>query len=111
MTFPPSPFALSLSKGVGPKRQAWGKRCFDKLSTNGLIGLGLALALSACTVGPNYVKPAPPPVATGSFAETARTAAIAPTPLPDHWWQLYNRSEEHTSELQSHSDLVCPVLI
>ena len=55
-----------------------------------LVGLGLTLALSACTVGPNYVKPTPPPIATGSFAETAKTTAVAPAPLPDHWWQLYN---------------------
>src|SRR5476649_3057930 len=28
------------------------------------------------------------------------------------WWQLaYRRSEEHTSELQSHSDLVCRLLL
>jgi NodT family efflux transporter outer membrane factor (OMF) lipoprotein len=36
------------------------------------------------------VKPTPPPVATGNFAETAKTAAISAAPLPDHWWQLYN---------------------
>ena len=84
------PFALSLSKGTSPRRGTRLRRCFDKLSTNGLLGLGLALTMSACTVGPNYVKPTPPPIATGSFAETAKTTAAAPTPLPDHWWQLYN---------------------
>ena len=50
-----------------------------------------ALALSACVVGPNYTKPTMPVAATGgSFAEAGKTAAITPTPLPDHWWRLYN---------------------
>ena len=51
--------------------------------------LATVLALSACTVGPNYVRPATPSVAAGGFAETTRTGSIAATPLPDHWWQLY----------------------
>jgi len=49
-----------------------------------------ALALSACTVGPNFKRPATPSVAAGGFAETARTSSVAATPLPDHWWQLYS---------------------
>src|SRR5260221_5246435 len=28
-----------------------------------------------------------------------------------YWQQAYERSEEHTSELQSHSDLVCRLLL
>jgi len=85
-----SPFALSLSKGcsffVGREGQG-----FDKLSPNGWRGLALLpLALSACTVGPNFKRPATPSVATGGFSETARTSSVAATPLPDHWWQLYS---------------------
>uniref|UniRef100_UPI0035C95421 efflux transporter outer membrane subunit n=1 Tax=uncultured Sphingomonas sp. TaxID=158754 RepID=UPI0035C95421 len=50
-----------------------------------------ALALSGCVVGPNYVKPATPVPATGgSFAEISKNAAITATPLPDHWWRLYD---------------------
>src|SRR5260221_11554117 len=31
---------------------------------------------------------------------------------PDHWFdRAFTRSEEHTSELQSHSDLVCRLLL
>src|SRR5438034_7784246 len=30
---------------------------------------------------------------------------------PDGKWIVYQRSEEHTSELQSHSDLVCRLLL
>src|SRR5438034_10750132 len=32
-------------------------------------------------------------------------------PLPAEPLQVVNRSEEHTSELQSHSDLVCRLLL
>src|SRR5260221_10124466 len=31
--------------------------------------------------------------------------------LEKKWPEKYNRSEEHTSELQSHSDLVCRLLL
>src|SRR5436190_8422190 len=40
----------------------------------------------------------------GAFAGTAALAA-------PHRLLLHNRSEEHTSELQSHSDLVCRLLL
>jgi NodT family efflux transporter outer membrane factor (OMF) lipoprotein len=54
-----------------------------------------ALALSACVVGPNYHRPADPPVAGGSFAETGpkangAPAAVAGAALPDQWWRLYD---------------------
>jgi len=50
-----------------------------------------AFALSACVVGPNYVKPTTPVGEKGgAFAEAALGTAITPTPLPDHWWRLYN---------------------
>ena len=56
-----------------------------------LLSLAPALALSACVVGPNYVKPSTPlPVTGGSFSETARGSAVAATALPDHWWRLYD---------------------
>src|SRR5437588_9008754 len=39
--------------------------------------------------------------------------ADAPDLEPDEWWaeELEGRSEEHMSELQSHSDLVCRLLL
>src|SRR5436190_24134548 len=50
-----------------------------------------------------------PRVATGAAAGVARAgaagAAVAETA------QVVGRSEEHTSELQSHSDLVCRLLL
>lgn len=52
-----------------------------------------ALALSACVVGPNYVRPNAPVPASGAgatFAETGRSTAVAATPSPDHWWRLYD---------------------
>lgn len=56
-----------------------------------LLSLVPALALSACVVGPNYVKPSTPlPATGGSFSETARGPAVSATALPDHWWRLYD---------------------
>ncbi|WP_404366812.1 efflux transporter outer membrane subunit [Sphingomonas sp. MMS24-J45] len=56
-----------------------------------LLSIVPALALSACVVGPNYVKPSTPLPATGGvLSEAARGPAVASTPLPDHWWRLYN---------------------
>lgn len=50
-----------------------------------------ALAVSACVVGPNYTKPGTPVPATGgSFVEAGKSAAVTPSPLPEHWWRLYN---------------------
>ncbi|WP_034157450.1 efflux transporter outer membrane subunit [Sphingomonas sp. ERG5] len=49
-----------------------------------------ALALSACTVGPDYQRPATSARAAGGFSETARTGAVAATTLPDGWWKLYD---------------------
>src|SRR5438477_2052411 len=48
---------------------------------------------------------------------TDRGAAISaglkprPSPLPDEWFSRDPRSEEHTSELQSHVNLVCRLLL
>lgn len=54
----------------------------------------LSLALCACaTAGPDYRPPAnsvaTAPVAQGAF-HSAEDDAFANTPLPDHWWRLYN---------------------
>lgn len=56
-----------------------------------LLSLIPALALSACVVGPNYVKPSTPlPATGGSFSEAARGTAVSQSTLPDHWWRLYD---------------------
>ena len=56
-----------------------------------LIVMLPALALSACVVGPNYTRPSTPVAATGgTFVETGKNVTVAATPLPDHWWRLYN---------------------
>ncbi|MEG3123751.1 TolC family protein [Sphingomonas sp. GB1N7] len=51
-----------------------------------------ALALSACVVGPNYVKPTTPAATadTAAFAEAARTQAVSASQLPPNWWRLYD---------------------
>ncbi|MGL4303674.1 MAG: TolC family protein [Sphingomonas sp.] len=57
-----------------------------------ILGLTLpALALSACVVGPNYSRPTTPVTASGGgFVEARAGAAVAATPLPEHWWRLYD---------------------
>ena len=53
------------------------------------VPAALALALAACTVGPDY-HPAPtPPVAAGHFA-ASDSIAVSSEALPDRWWQLYD---------------------
>lgn len=59
---------------------------------NKLLSLAPALALSACVVGPNYVKPSTPASTpdTAAFAEASRTAAVSAAALPANWWRLYD---------------------
>lgn len=48
------------------------------------------LALAACAVGPDYVAPAPPPLATTGPFLSAEEGVVTPTPLPARWWRLYD---------------------
>ncbi len=48
-----------------------------------------ALALGACTVGPNFRPPATPSAAGGKYA-AADSIAVSSEPLPEKWWQLYD---------------------
>src|SRR5262245_15146828 len=52
-----------------------------------------ALSLSGCMVGPSYHVPdnalVNAPEAKGAFLE-ARDPALSSTPLPLHWWRLYD---------------------
>jgi NodT family efflux transporter outer membrane factor (OMF) lipoprotein len=71
----------------------------------------LALATANCTVGPNYHVPAHAtanvPGANGAFVNGGE-AALAQTPLPDHWWRLYDdpRLDSYVREaLAANTDL------
>src|SRR5438034_8792510 len=59
--------------------------------------------------------PVPPPRSSmqikGFMVPGALTTANLITLIPDAQHQKEERSEEHTSELQSHSDLVCRLLL
>lgn len=49
-----------------------------------------ALALAACSTGPDYVRPATAGTAAGPFV-AAKSPAVQPlAPVPDNWWRLYN---------------------
>ncbi|MBO9601137.1 MAG: TolC family protein [Novosphingobium sp.] len=48
-----------------------------------------ALALSACAVGPDYVKPVPPTTSSGPFLSAADAAFTADS-APKDWWRLYD---------------------
>jgi NodT family efflux transporter outer membrane factor (OMF) lipoprotein len=49
-----------------------------------------ALALAACSTGPDYARPATAATATGPFV-AANSPAVQPlAPVPDSWWRLYD---------------------
>src|SRR5260221_5456300 len=55
-------------------------------------------------------------IALGSFTFTMTALPGTPSiqnaiPIPYYGTNVFARSEEHTSELQSHSDLVCRLLL
>jgi NodT family efflux transporter outer membrane factor (OMF) lipoprotein len=54
-----------------------------------LLGGACAALLAGCVVGPRYVTPTPPPTATAGFVSAQSTPALSETPLPAHWWRLY----------------------
>ena len=55
-----------------------------------LTTLASALALAACTVGPNYAPPATPAAAAGRFV-AANSPAVQPlAPVEGNWWRLYD---------------------
>ena len=55
-----------------------------------LTTLASSLALSACSVGPDYAPPATPSQAAGSFV-AANLPAVQPlAPVQGDWWRLYN---------------------
>ena len=55
-----------------------------------VMSIALALALAACSSGPNYVRPTTTPAAAGPFV-AANSPVVQPlAPVPDNWWRLYN---------------------
>lgn len=49
----------------------------------------MALALSGCAVGPNYVAPATPPAAEGAFVAEPGGNVTTAAAANDAWWRLY----------------------
>src|SRR2546430_11356232 len=76
----------------------------------------VCIMTGGCMVGPNYARPA---VEQPAHFKSQADSEAAPD-IAREWWQLYGdpeldrliatRSEEHTSELQSQSNLVCRLL-
>ncbi|MFN4325099.1 MAG: efflux transporter outer membrane subunit [Azonexus sp.] len=56
-----------------------------------LTPLALSLALSACAIGPDYLRPASLLPAVFSEAQPADNVAVASNPsINPHWWRLFN---------------------
>ena len=55
-----------------------------------LTTLASALALAACSVGPDYAPPTTPSQAAGSFVAANSTAVQPPAPVQGDWWRLYD---------------------
>ena len=55
-----------------------------------LSSIALALALAACSTGPDYARPATAPAAAGPFVAASSPAVQPLTPVPDNWWRLYD---------------------
>ena len=51
--------------------------------------VGLAGALGACALGPNYKPPTPPAGASAPFV-AGSPAETSPAAVPDAWWRLYD---------------------
>jgi len=61
-----------------------------KIKMKHLSSIALALALAACSTGPEYARPATAPAAAGPFV-AANSPALQPlAPVPDNWWRLYD---------------------
>ena len=55
-----------------------------------LTTLASALALAACSAGPDYAPPATPSAAEGSFIRADSPAVQPLAPVKGDWWRLYN---------------------
>jgi NodT family efflux transporter outer membrane factor (OMF) lipoprotein len=61
-----------------------------KLQMKQLSSIALALALAACSTGPEYARPATTPAAAGPFVAASSPAVQPLAPVPDNWWRLYD---------------------
>ncbi len=57
------------------------------------IAILVALALSACAVGPDYRRPAALLPAQVRLHEALTSGTVVPTPLPQRWWALFEDPE------------------
>jgi len=55
-----------------------------------LTTLVSALALAACSTGPDYARPATPAAASGPFVANNSPALQPLAPVPADWWRLYD---------------------
>ena len=55
-----------------------------------LTTIASAIALAACTTGPDYAPPATPSSAAGSFVAASSPVVLASAPVQGNWWRLYN---------------------
>src|SRR2546427_4473686 len=78
------------------------------------VAIATAVLLAGCSLIPTYERPAAPVAAqyTRANATAAAEGGTAAAQLPwQDFFQDARRSEEHTSELQSQSNLVCRLLL
>jgi outer membrane protein, multidrug efflux system len=59
----------------------------------GLLACGIVLALSGCTVGPNYKRPAAPVAAKWDVAEPWRESAPKDNVAKGEWWTVFHDDE------------------
>src|SRR5438132_4487179 len=78
---------------------------FNDTATTEIYTLSLHDALPIFNSGPTRALAVPLTRDTGSRSE------MNTPPRTKSWIETWPRSEEHTSELQSHSDLVCRLLL
>ena len=55
-----------------------------------LTTLVSALALAACSTGPDYARPTTTAAAAGPFVAANSPAVQPQAPVPANWWRLYN---------------------
>src|SRR5438034_2584418 len=77
------------------------------------FSITLSLFLAALALAPSACREASAPLGAAALPpDTTLDLASLPTDvIPDRYIVVFKRSEEHTSELQSHSDLVCRLLL
>ncbi|HEY4743686.1 MAG TPA: RND transporter, partial [Desulfuromonadaceae bacterium] len=67
-----------------------------------ILVFGVVTLLSACTVGPNYVRPQAPPEMPATFKEVEGWKQAQPRDhtLTGAWWELFNDPQLNALEEQ-----------